>query len=317
MQAYLDDYCACHHDLDQAQAGYNVFVDLASELGLQLSAHKCVPPTTRLEWLGYDVDTVAMTISVPCQKLSDLELECKTWLSKKRASKRMIQSIAGKLLYISSCIQSARKFTARILATLRSLQDGAWTTISPGFKADLQWFLHFARSANGVLYYTPSRPEVHIECDSSLFGGGGVGPGLYYAWSYSKTHMGEFKSIVHLEAINLLVSYRTFAPAIKDRGVNLVIYTNNRGSACALETGRTRDDLLAKCARELWLEATTNNHNIIIRHKAGKDIPLADALSRKDREHDKARFVREEVQRLNLMNIAPKLNGYKFFNEFI
>lgn len=229
----------------------------------------------------------------------------------------MIQSIAGKLLYISSCIVSAKKFTARILATLRSLSDRAWMNIGLGFKADLQWFLHFARTANSVLYYSPCRPEVSIECDSSLFGGGWVALGFYYAGSYSQSHMDSFKSIVHLEAINLLVAYRTLATTIKDRGVNIVIYTDNRGSACALQTRRTRDDLLAKCGRELWLEATMNNHNIIMRHKAGKDIPLADALSRKDKEREKAQYVRVEVHRQNLKNLAPKLNGYKFFNEFI
>lgn len=81
------------HDPQQAQAGYDYFMQLAQELGLQLCTrmHKCVPPTTRFEWFGYDIDTVAMTTSVPSQKLKELELECTIWLDKKRASKRMIQ----------------------------------------------------------------------------------------------------------------------------------------------------------------------------------------------------------------------------------
>lgn len=92
--------------------------------------------------------------------------------------------------------------------------------------------------------------------------------------------MKQYKNIVQLEAINLLVTYKTFAPHISTPGVKVVIYTDNQGSSFALETGRTRDVTLAKCARELWLLATNYNHFITIQHKMGKELQLADALSR-------------------------------------
>lgn len=51
----------------------------------------------------------------------------------------MIQAIAGKLIFISNCVQSGRKFLARILATLRNMGEKKWTTLSDPFRADIKF----------------------------------------------------------------------------------------------------------------------------------------------------------------------------------
>lgn len=112
-----------------------------------------------------------------------------------------------------------------------------------------------------------------------------------------------------------MVTYRTFAPYIKTPGVRVIIFTDNQGSSAALETGRTKDLTLASCARELWLIATSYNHVISIQHKPGKDIQLADALSRQAKDNVKAHLAKREVKRLGLVQIPPAINNYKFFSE--
>ena len=52
------------------------------------------------------------------------------------------------------------------------------------------------------------------------------------------------------------------------------------GSQQALHTGKTKDKVLAACARQLWVDAAIHDHTVQIVHKPGADIPLADALSR-------------------------------------
>lgn len=197
------------------------------------------------------------------------------------------------------------------------MQDNQWISVGSDIKADIKWFLHYASSNNGIFYYTPERSEVHIECDSSLYGGGGISSEFYYVWVYSQHHMCQYKNIVHLEAINLLVMYKTFAPRISTPGVKVVIFTDNQGSSSALETGKTRDETLAKCARELWLVATKYNQVITIRHKPGKDLELADALSRQSRDKAKAHLARQQVLSRGLVQLPPALNGYQFFNKFL
>lgn len=314
LLAYLDDYISCNKDASKAAEAYTYFADLTSRLGLKLAAHKCVHPTMSIDWLGYTIDTKLMTVAVPLQKLREIIQECKAWETKNRVSKKMLQSIVGRIMYVSNCIRPARKFSARILATLRQMKDRNWTTIKDDVKADLKWFYNFAAISNGVYYYSPPRVEIPLECDSSLYAGGGVGVGRYYTLNYTDAHRQTYPSIVHLEAINLLVLYRTMADFISDPATLVVIYTDNLGLRYALETGKTKDGILASCAREMWLMAAAHNHQVTIRHKPGTDLVLADALSRQAKDPQKAALAKALVLRDSLINVTLKVNDYVFFN---
>lgn len=85
-------------------------------------------------------------------------------------------------------------------------------------------------------------------------------------------------------------------------------------SSWALSTGKTRDQVLAACARQLWLFATTNSHEIKIKHKKGAGIPIADALSSMSRDSVKAKIVEAAVSKHNLIFVTPVLNDYVFFD---
>lgn len=74
--AYLDDFAGCSAKFADANDAFVGFKALAKHLGLQLSEHKCVSPVTKIEWLGYLVDTKAMTIAIPKDKLEEVVTEC-------------------------------------------------------------------------------------------------------------------------------------------------------------------------------------------------------------------------------------------------
>lgn len=116
-----------------------------------------------------------MTVAIPKEKLYQVLAECECWSSKQKVSKTMIQSLVGKLLHVANCIQHARKFVTRILATLRYMVDQKqeWTTFSDDFRADVAWFKNYAEQGNGIAIIAPSLHNIYIECDSSLTGGGG------------------------------------------------------------------------------------------------------------------------------------------------
>lgn len=312
--AYLDDFGGCNASKDAASKEYDTFRDIAKDLGLALAEKKSCPPSQRMEWLGYLVDTTDMTVSIPKDKLDTVLNECQEWLKRHRANKTTIQAIAGRLIYIASCIPQARKFTARVLATLRAMGQRTWTTINQEFKADILWFTEYARSANGIHLLTQHRPTFEIECDSSLFAGGAADHQRYYTWTYSVEHRANFPAIHHLEAINLVVAYKTLAPRYATAPANIIISTDNMANSFALETGRTKDPTLAACARELWLSAAIHNHSIRIRHKMGTEIPLADALSRLPHSAAKKRIVAAIINQLGIHEVPPLLNDYVFFN---
>lgn len=313
--AYLDDFAGCCKDPARANTAFKDFISLTAYLGLQLSHEKCVAPVTSLDWLGYHIDTEAMTISIPPQKLQEVVEECAQWLRRKRVKKSMIQSLVGKLSHLAGCVQHARKFLSRILSTLRSFGDKKWITINQEFIKDVRWFHLHAQHSNGINLYAPQLPCKIIECDSSLHGGGGNTDKWCYTWMYTDGYKERYPVIHQMEAINLLVAYRTLAHVDNGNPNNILILTDNSSSSFALMSGRTRDPVLASCARELWLEAAKFQDKITIEHRPGSSIPLADALSRMDTSLSKADYVRAAVARLNLTFVSPVLNDYVFFDD--
>lgn len=82
-----------------------------------------------------------------------------------------------------------------------------------------------------------------------------------------------------------------------------------------LTTGKTRDPTLGAYACELWLAAAKADHEVIIEHKEGVRIPLADVLSRYDSDRSKASLAKRLVVERNLCEIQPKLCDYVFFSK--
>lgn len=190
-----------------------------------------------------------------------------------------------------------------------------WTTIGADFKSDVKWFLTYSEQANGLSLITPVKEVFYLECDSSLSGGGGNSSFNFYKWKYPRSHTEKYPSIHMLEALNLLVAYKTLCPKQGLEGKCVVIATDNLASHFALTTGRTKDTVLGACARELWLAAARADHDIEIVHKPGSEIPLADALSRCHSDPVKAALAIEIAADLDLTELSPELSGYVFFND--
>lgn len=315
--AFLDDFAGCEESEQTASQAYNTFVELAAALGLQLAKDKCQPPATQMQWLGYHINTELMYIAIPTDRLHQVLHECTLWMTKSRASRTSIQSIVGKLVHLANGVRHARKFTSRILATLRSMNNSRkeWTTIGKDFKADIHWFLAYSQMANGISLISPVQKIIYIECDSSLEGGGGISATNFFKWVYPPAHTAKYPSIHMLEAVNLLVAYRTLCPRSGIAGQRVVIATDNLASHFALMTGKTKDPVLGSCARELWLEAACGDHDIEIIHKEGTAIPLADALSRYSSDPAKAALADKLIAESDLIEISPVISGYVFFND--
>lgn len=226
----------------------------------------------------------------------------------------MIQSILGKLVYISACVNQGRKFVSRILQTLRSMGSKNWMWINDEFRRDIEWFQKYAAASNGVHLYAITRPAIIIECDSSTIGAGGSSGRFCYRWKYSSSHIRNFPVIHQLEAVNVVVAFKTLASLHDIKAAKVTIFTDNSASSYALQTGKTKDSVLASCSRQLWLEAARSDHEIVIVHKPGSELVLADALSRRVSEKAKADLADSIIQTGNMIVVPPCLNEYVFFN---
>ena len=135
---------------------------------LTVSEKKLVAPSTCVMCLGFMIDTVAGTISIPPEKLDTINDAVRHWLDKDIASKRQLQSILGLLLYVHKCVKPARVFLNRMLELLRAAQGCQKIFLTPDFKRDLRWFAKFLPRYNGVSLYNYKLVDLTLELDACL-----------------------------------------------------------------------------------------------------------------------------------------------------
>ena len=306
---YLDDFVGVASTHESAMKAYNDLMDITKKLGLELSIPKCVPPTKQLEWLGFVVNTESMRIEIPTEKLGEVLDECKMWGVGRRASRKELQRLVGRLQHIAKCIRPARRFMSRILSALRRAPYAGKHLVPDEMVLDINWFGQYARISNGlVLIPKQNRPAWVIECDSSLLAGGAHSNQKYYSLIYAGGIKDANMPIAQLEALNLVIALKALAP-INPHEYVIYINTDNSASQSVLETGTGRDPMLCACAREVWLFAAQKSTEIVIRHKPGVELVLADALSRMNHERKAEDTARAILRVRRLIKITPSCDG--------
>ena len=151
---YLDDFIGVSPAFN-AQTDFQALSNLLSSLGLQESSEKACPPSPVMICLGVELNTDALTLSVSpgwlCELEQLLEQLLEQWIHKRTATKAALQSLVGKLIFISKCVRQSRIFIARILILLRKvLFNHHHVNLTAEFRKDIVWWRRFLRAYNGV-----------------------------------------------------------------------------------------------------------------------------------------------------------------------
>ena len=105
---YLDDFAGAG---DPARA-HKSFIELGQLLescGIEESKQKAYPPSTRMTFIGVLFDSEELTLSVTPERLQEILRLLEVWLLKTEAILQELQSLIGKLSFISSCVQASRE----------------------------------------------------------------------------------------------------------------------------------------------------------------------------------------------------------------
>ena len=149
---YINDIIG-HSVCSQASHSFHTLHKLLTNLGFDISQKKIVTPSTKVTCLGVDIDTVNFTGSITNDKITEITDLCCTWSKKKWCTKRELQSLLGKLLYITKCVKLSHFFLNRMLEVLRSSQKGEKIHLTQEFHRDLNWFTNFIPKFNGTAFF--------------------------------------------------------------------------------------------------------------------------------------------------------------------
>ena len=109
---YLDDFFIKADTFQECMEAMNMLITLLRKLGFNINWKKVVDPSIRITFLGIEIDSIAMCLRLPDEKLIQVRHELSLFLNRKRASKRQLQSLAGKLNFCASVVHGGRVFFA-------------------------------------------------------------------------------------------------------------------------------------------------------------------------------------------------------------
>ena len=149
-------------------------------LGVPIAHEKTEGPATPLTVLGIELDTAAMEMRLPSEKLERLSTLLKYWRGRKAGSRKDLESLARMLQHACNVVRPGRIFLRRVyelLARTYSYKPHYLVRVNAECQADLGWWVTFLEAWNGTLILRPLRaatPEVELWSDASRSWGRGA-----------------------------------------------------------------------------------------------------------------------------------------------
>ena len=161
LRHYLDNFILIFRpdwDLSVCNAAVEWVIALGQELGLCFQDSKTVWPCTTLEFLGLEIDSLAMEAHLPPDKLCFLRNMLVDWSARKKCTLLELQKLTGYLQFCSQVIPHSRSY-------LRGLFDFSSSFSTPrssrhipaSAHADIRWWAVFSQLWNGVRLITPRK----------------------------------------------------------------------------------------------------------------------------------------------------------------
>ena len=277
---YIDDFGGAESQLCEADKAYESLQSVLRTVGLQVAPHKNCPPSQVMIWLGILVNSVDMTLSIPTEKLGEIQETVKIWDNRHLANRKQVQSILGVLNFVGSVAPPVRIYTNRILNFLRSMPMEGAVVIPFEVREDLHFFHQLMPHYNGVTLLDKSLvpPDEHLEVDACLTGCGGLCSNEFYSMEFPEFVKKAEHPIAHLEMLNVLVALRLWAPVWQGR--KLQIFCDNSNTCLGLQNGRSHDVFMQGCIRTIFLVTVAHDIELLVCHAPGTSLVAADALSR-------------------------------------
>ena len=107
---YLDDFLIVNHDYDNCSEDLKIFLKICKDINVPMAPEKTILPTQKIEFLGFELDSVKQIIKLPTQKIDKCKTTIKSLLQKDKASLKELQVLFGLLNFACAVIIPGRAF---------------------------------------------------------------------------------------------------------------------------------------------------------------------------------------------------------------
>ena len=290
---YVDDFAGCEETEQRAQQSSDALHNLLKDLGLEESLKKAFKPSTSMPFLGVNFDTVRREMSIPPEKLTEVQEEVSLWERKTTGTKKTLQQLLGKLFWVSKCVKFSRPFMGRLLGQLKTmhhLSNNKKVPLSDSCRLDIKWWNRFLRRFNGVEMMIPDDPllltledlvEVgaHVNCgDAQMMGGGSYYGDEYWSRPFPRW-LQDPQIFIHLKEF-WVVLVSAWIWGEKWRGKLVYIFSDNDAVVETLEKEKPKDSRMQELLREFLYVVCVKGFTPAFRKIGTKANHEADFISR-------------------------------------
>ena len=290
---YLDDILIISNSKIQNWLDLDTTVNLFVSLGFDINWDKLCPPTQELTFLGVEINTVRRVLTLPNSKLTELRLLIVSWLKKKRASKKELLSLAGKLNWACRVILGGRTFLRRVIdlsMPLRAKNHRTW--LNAEARKDLYWW-HVALECFHGFTKFPSDikpPHETFYTDSCKVAGGGIYRSDWFHSNFSADYPQYANAHINVqELLTVLIAAERWGHTWA--GTHVRVLCDNAASVFALNKGTSHSPMLMEIVRKLFWLSIKYNFRLSASHVRGVHNQIADMLSRLHQKEMKCKFV--------------------------
>ena len=281
---YLDDYfLAGPPNSTSCDNHLRFFLKVCKLLGFPIAMDKVDGPATKLVFLGLELDSVVQQIRLPTTKLNEILEELKHWLQRRKATKRDLLSLIGKLAFAARAVPAGRLFLRRLITlSTKARHLHHHLRLNKDARADIIWWHSFLPSWNGTAaFLDPETTDAH-ELELFTDASGSLGCGAYFQGSWFhylwQPHQKLF-SIQWQELFAIVAAALTWGNKWQTKRIRF--NCDNQAIVFAWQ-GKSSKDLQIMCLlRKLFLTAAQHNFTVILSHLPGRHNAIADALSRR------------------------------------
>lgn len=286
---YLDDFLfggprgtnTCHIALE-------TFISVCAELGVPVAEDKTVQPTTKLIFLGIELDTVQQQSRIPQDKISKCLQVIDDFLSRKKVQLKEAQSLIGLLNFICRVIPMGRPFIRRLIDSTKGVTKASHRLrVNSTVKKDLVTWKSFLKHHNGITLFMnmlwQDSDMLQLYTDSA--GGKSQGFGLYYngRWAHGRWppdwhSKGYTTDITFLEFFPVLLSVLIWGESLRNHKV--IFNSDNQAVVSILNKLSSTSPRVMTLVRWFTLQCMQLNLFIKGRYIPGKLNIIADCLSR-------------------------------------
>ena len=279
---YLDDFLFMGPPLSASCAQYLSRAQLTcEELGVPIATEKVEGPSTKIPFLGIELDTESLTLALPAEKLYNLKTMVAGWQGKKSCTKRELLSLIGHLQHACKVVKPGRTFLRRMIDLSTTAQKlHHHIRLNSSFRSDLQWWATFMEQWNGIgMLAALNRQPPTQQLTSDVSGTWGCGAFSGQGWfSLAWSGLWEQVHITIKEFLPIVMASALWGPQWE--GQHVECRCDNAAVVAIIRSGTSKHPLAMHLLRALSFFAAHYKFTISATHLPGILNTAADALSR-------------------------------------